>query len=260
MDFAKRLALTFSVFCFTLVACSENKSFGLANSKLSAPTFEKRPKGTLYSDQGYFEYLPAGYEEETLSPLIIFFHGLGENGNGSEQSLDLVLKNAIPNLINNGEWPEDRPFVVLSPQQQWSCPSAQQIRKFIEFALSHYKIDPARVYLTGLSCGGMGIATYLATYGGDLITAVVPVAGNMWPAWNAKRCGFTNDVAVWTFTGEQDSNFGNDRQAMNNLISCPQPRKDMRFTSYPNTGHNSWDKAYAEDIYSWMLSYSKPAP
>lgn len=257
MDFAKSSALILLIIIFS--ACSESKSLANNSFPLGEASFIKRPKGSAYADQGFYEYLPPSYSSRLASgsPLIIFFHGLGENGNGSEGSLDLVLKNAIPNLIRNEEWPEDRPFVVLVPQQQYGCPTAIQIRKFIEFALANYNVNPNQVYLTGISCGGMGIASYLSAYGGDLITAVVPVAGNMMPAWNAKRCSIANDVPIWTLTGEQDPNFNADRQAMQNFIACPQPRKDIRFTSFPNTGHSSWDQAYEQDIYTWMLSHSK---
>lgn len=250
MEFANRLVIL--IFTATIfLSCSNEEGLG----GQASPTFEKRPRGTAYSDQGYIEYLPKGYGGRLALPLLIFFHGLNHNGDGEDRSLDRILESGPTYFINKGEWPEDRRFVVLAPQQGSSCPTADQIRKFIEFAIDHYKVNPNQVHLTGISCGAMGIASYLSKYGGDKITAVIPVAGNIAPAWSAQQCNFANDVAIWTFNGEHDPNYAADNQAMQNFISCPQPRKDMRFTAYPGANHaESWAPTYSNpDVYSWLL-------
>ena len=50
-------------------------------------------------------------------PLLLFFHGFGQSGDGSANQLPYLLTDSnIPAYINSDNWPADRPFVVLAPQ------------------------------------------------------------------------------------------------------------------------------------------------
>src|SRR6218665_538778 len=56
--------------------------------------------------KGFYEYLPQGYPTSMANyPLILFIHGSGEVGQGTPESLPLVLRNGIPKLINEGSFP-----------------------------------------------------------------------------------------------------------------------------------------------------------
>ena len=50
---------------------------------------------------------------------------------------------------------------------------------------------------------------------------------------------------------------------MTNLAGCPGVTPDRaKLTIYPDLYHDGWDQAYSgslgDDIYSWMLGFSKP--
>ena len=47
------------------------------------------------------------------------------------------------------------------------CTTPNEVHDFIDYAVTHYNVDPSRVYITGLSCGAFGIWEYLGIYGGD---------------------------------------------------------------------------------------------
>jgi predicted peptidase len=162
-------------------------------------------------------------------------------------------------LIQNGQWPTSRPFVVLSPQEASAgCPSGDEVHNFISFAVTQYNVDPARIYLTGISCGAAGIIFYLQQYGNDRLAAVVPIAADPTPAWD-QGCSLVNDMALWQIQGELDpyADVNQTNQIMSNFMNCPQPRKDVRYTVYPGVGHESWPMTYdlsaGNDIYAWML-------
>ena len=74
-----------------------------------------RPLGTTGAPNGFYEYLPPGYGNGAPRPLLVFWHGVGENGNGTTE-LSKVLVHGPPGLIAENRWSADRPFVVLSPQ------------------------------------------------------------------------------------------------------------------------------------------------
>jgi predicted peptidase len=208
--------------------------------------------------------LPKGYGNGIPSPLLVFWHGVGENGAGDLTSLNNVQAHGPPKLIKANQWPATRPFVVLSPQHPGSgCPSANEIHDFITFALGKYAVDPKRVYLTGLSCGALGSASYFAQFGGDQVAASALIAGDATPIWNAKMCGFVTQTAFWAFHGDVDAsvNIAGDNATMPKFIACPKPPKtDAQYTVYPGVGHDAWTRTYdlsaGHDIYTWMLMFS----
>ena len=100
---------------------------------------------------GYVEYLPPGYGDGIARPLLVFLHGGGESGNGSEASLNAVFKLGIPKLIQNDEWPEDRPFVVLMPQYGVDASNDCQLAGQID-ALRSYRSRSTTTRWTRIAC------------------------------------------------------------------------------------------------------------
>ena len=218
--------------------------------------------GTTAAANGYWEYLPPRYSANgPPHPLLVFWHGVGENGNGTTQ-LQNVLVHGPPQLIAADLWPSSRPFVVLSPQHGGGgCPTVNEIRSFLSFGLGQYNVDPARVYLTGLSCGAIGAWGYLGQHTDSQVAAAVLIAGDGRNAFTAAGCNLGR-VAIWGFHGLADDVVSPQGtiQAMNNLIACPN-REDARLTTYPGVGHDSWTMTYdlsaGHEIYEWLLQHQR---
>ena len=217
---------------------------------------------------GYAEYLPPGYGDGTPRPLLVFHHGVGESGDGSEAELDILFNTGLPTLIENDSWPEERPFIVLMSQHDappnTSCHSVTEVRSFLEFAMSEYAVDPTRVYITGLSCGAIGSWDYLGQDTDTLVAAAVLIAGNGNPAFGNAGCELGR-VPIWAFHGDADNQVGQNGSIgpIEALNACTNPAPvEAKLTIYPGVGHNSWDMTYdgsaGHDIYAWMLGYTKP--
>jgi dienelactone hydrolase len=265
----------------------------------SARRLTAHPLGATSSPLGYYEYLPPGYGQAPKRPLLIFLHGYGGNGDGGAAQLPNVINDAgIAYYIANNGWAADRPFVVLSPQHNnldspaypypcdvafpGSCLMSHQhdygnplpagspcwapaeVRAFLDYALTHYDVDPTRVYLTGLSCGGYGVWESLAQFGVGRIAAAVPIAGDGRPALRSSGCTLAS-VPVWAFHGDADDTVepAGSIDTIAALQACPAPpAQGALLTVYPGVGHDSWDHAYSgsqgQDIYGWMLGHSTP--
>lgn len=213
---------------------------------------------------GYAEYLPPGYGEGRPRPLLVFLHGTGEAGDGSDAALGAILKLGIPEIIDDHEWPKDRPFIVLMPQYgldvAGDCQMAEQVDAFLKFALEHYDVDERRVYLTGVSCGAIGAWDYLATYGEEVVSAAVLISGHANDALQEAGCAL-GQVPIWVFHGAEDSivpkRYVADQIAQ--LRACDPPPEELEFTVYPGRDHNVWDPTYklsgGHDIYAWLLEH-----
>ena len=230
----------------------------------------QRRLGTTDAGNGFYEYLPPGYEDLQPRPLLVFWHGLGENGNGTTE-LSKVLIGGPPLLISTDKWPLTRPFVVLSPQHvsNGGCPNAIEVQAFIEWALTAYRVDPKRVFLTGLSCGAIGSWDYLGSFTDARVAAAVLVAGDPGDpaqpssAWGRGGCSL-GKVAIWAFHGDADQtvNIIFEQQTMNNLLACPMPpRRETFWTPIAGGSHFIWDSVYDNsrgDVYGWLLAHAKP--
>jgi poly(3-hydroxybutyrate) depolymerase len=235
--------------------------------------------GANGAPNGYLEYLPPGYDGTTGTPLLVFWHGIGEDGNGTSDLTKLTAWGP-PKLIANDAWDAARPFIVLSPQYTptngtiaagGGCPSSATIDTFLTWAFAHYRVDAKRVYLTGLSCGAIGSWDYLANHTGAVVAAAALLSGNpgdptqAGSAW--KRAGCTlGAVALWSFHGDADPTvpYAPDHDTTEDLIACPAPpRRDAKFTDVVGGGHAIWDPIYDlsggdGDLYAWMLENAKP--
>lgn len=217
---------------------------------------------------GYLEYLPPGYGDGGLRPLLVFLHGSGENGDGSEAALARVSKLGIPELIQAGVWPEDRPFVVLMPQYgperaEGDCDLATDVHGFLDFAMEHYEVDPERVYLTGISCGAIGIWDYLGAHTNEAVAAAVPIAGHAERAFEEAGCAL-GQVPVWAFHGAVDEIVPtvHIQGPMDRIRACRSPvPAEMQLTVYPDADHDSWTRTYdlsaGHDIYGWLLDHRR---
>jgi predicted esterase len=228
-----------------------------------------RPIGSMPGiGQGYYEYLPPHYGNGAHYPLLVFRHGIGENGNGTTD-LEKVLVHGPPKLVESDQWPESRPFVVLSVQHtvqqpNEDCPTSQEIDEFITFARDTYDIDPARVYLTGLSCGAIGSWSYLGDHVNEDVAAAVLICGDARAAWQKQMCNL-GKVPIWAFHGDKDLTVTIDEQQvpLQSLAQCTAPPPvDLTFTVYPGVQHDSWTMTYdlsnpQNDIYAWMLSHTR---
>jgi predicted peptidase len=210
--------------------------------------------------------------------LLVFWHGIGQNGDGGSE-LSKVADEGPPRVIRDDKWPDARPFIVLSPQYKGlsgeiapggGCPASANVDAFFSWALSHYNVDPKRVFLSGLSCGAVGSWDYLGEHQGAVVAAAVLICGNpgdptvAGSAWQRATCGL-GDLAIWSFHGDHDSvvPYAPDHDTMQNLAACPAPpRRAATFTTVAGGDHLIWSSIYDltggyGDVYQWLLDNAK---
>jgi predicted peptidase len=222
----------------------------------------QRQMGTTCSTLGYLEASPLGYGAGPV-PLLVFLHGLNQAGNGMSE-LERVDDFGIPRIIADGGWSESRPFLVLSPQHSGvgPCFTADELRDFLDFAYRAYDVDRSRVYVTGLSCGGIGLWNYLGLYGDSQgLAGAVPIAGDGRGPWSSAGCALGR-VPIWAFHGDADDvvSVEGTRVPVLGLQAC-EPRPDVEMVLYAGVGHDSWSATYdgsgGHDIYAWMLAHRR---
>ncbi len=112
-----------------------------------------------------------------------------------------------------------------------------------------YPVDPARVYLTGLSMGGFG-SWNLASRHPDWFAALVPICGGGDPSHAAELA----KIPTWAFHGADDKVVPPSlSQQMIEAIRAAGGKP--QYTELPGVGHDSWTPAYKDPngVLPWMF-------
>jgi len=196
----------------------------------------------------YFISLPVGYsEDDSKWPLLLFLHGAGESG----RDLEKVKSHGPPKLIAEGR---DLPFVVIAPQcrkvEDWW--PVTPLLALLDEIQGGYRIDPDRVYVTGLSMGGYGTWALACEQPGRF-AAVAPICGGGVPRLVPKM----KKLPVWAFHGAKDTIVPlSESQRMVDALAALGGR--VRFTVFPEAGHDAWTAPYSgSELYQWLLSHRR---
>ena len=266
----------------------------LSLAAISQDGLSKVPNTFVNSNcNGYLQYLPGGYTANPGNkyPLMIYFTGLGNNGDGSVgapgPNNDVSLATGLERLFTFGGTPHDQvrsnswveqytvngvpfKFVIFTPQFKdpldVHLPTPAEVDTLINYAISHFNIDTSRIYLVGASQGAGSIWDYVGAKSAYArrIAAIVPFAGVSFPVQSKANIMKYNKVAVWGLQNLYDDQvpswFTNDYvDYYNNPPQIGIPAKKTMFNS---GGHQCWpiplQRQYTENgknVYEWMLQY-----
>ena len=195
----------------------------------------------------YIAYIP-----ENCGPkpaLIVHLHGAGERGNGDNE-LEKVLVHGFPKIVNDQNLQD---CVLVMPQ----CPTGsfwtaklESLRSFIDELIGEYDIDTGRIYLCGLSMGGYGTWHAAMAYP-ELFAAIAPCCGGGM-AWNTEVL----TMPIWTFHGLSDT-VVSPNQTIEMIESLKARNANLKYDLYEGVGHNSWEKAFSEELLRWLLEQHK---
>lgn len=235
--------------CFNLLVslvllsqgCSAQKDTQLVEGEMKTVNVERL---------GFYLYYPEDYGTKANEnfPLLLFLHGGGESGD----TLTSLKSNGPPKMIAEGK---QFPFLILAPQNPhkrkwWNTRAVVQL---LDSIVTQNRVDPKRIYLTGLSRGG-GAAWEMAVQYPDKFAAMAVVCGMTpvpYAAW------IDENLPIWVFHGEEDRSIPiSESEKM--VDKLRQMGHEVKFTRYPGVGHDSWVKAYTtEELYEWFMRQVK---
>jgi predicted peptidase len=213
---------------------------------------------------GYQVFIPANYNTTTAKiPVILFLHGSGEKGTDNVNQTNVGLGPLVKALAATF------PAIVVFPQGPPGETAASAIMDRIAVAaldqvIAQYpKADPTRLYMTGLSYGG--IRGYEIAYQNPTkFAAFVPISASVCgpcltgSASTTQLQGFQlaaqtlKALPIWQFQGALDPTIkvADTRVLINTFIAAGS---SIQYTEYADLGHESWDRAYATTaMWAWL--------
>lgn len=198
----------------------------------------------------FWVYTPSAYTDTTspsaeAKPLVLFLHGGSLCGN----DLNRVLRYGTIDALRRGR---NVDAVVVAPQ----CPGKgwvpSKVMNVLEWVISHYTVDTNRIYVLGMSMGGIGTINFVGTYPHRVAAAMAICGAGRLPDY----CGLT-EVPFWVLHGTADRviPLSESQKVVRSMASCGDTSR-LIFTTLPGMNHSQpCQLFYLEDTYNWLFSH-----
>jgi len=212
---------------------------------------------------------PENYDKTKSYPLVLFLHGSGESGNDNEKQLingGSVFSNqknriAFPAIVIFPQCPGDgswAPYDESSGKIVYfnNAPPTKPMQMVI--LLMHQlkkteSVDTHRMYVTGLSMGGMGVLDLVCRHP-HMFAAAAPICGGI----VIERLKSVKKMSIRIYHGAIDPvvPVEDARSVYHELIRLGSEK--VEYFEFPGVGHGSWNSAFAQpDFMSWFFSKRK---
>lgn len=253
---------------------------GWLTKSLYDPALSAYEKRTFsYQDKSlpYRILYPLQYDPKKKYPLILFLHGAGERGSDNEKQLIhgsrlfLTPENRqkypaiviVPQCPENSFWASTKIDRSKQPVKfefdytgspTWALDAANMLVKKIS---QEESVDLERIYITGLSMGGMGTFEAVHRFPNNYAAALPICGGGNTDAFDKR----VKNIAFSVFHGDKDAvvDVKLSRDMVQKLKSLKV--KEVLYTEYPGVNHNSWDNAFSDPKYlEWMFRQRRKIP
>ncbi len=233
-------------------------------------------KQEVFSKNGhtmpYRILLPKEYDVNKKYPMLLMLHGAGERGDDNQVQLthgaDLFLNKEImedypaivvfPQCPKNSYWSNvdkkvsDKAFTFDFKEKGKPTQAMATLLKLVKQLKQEYKVDKNRIYVGGLSMGGMGTFE-IVRRDPETFAAAFTICGGAHPDTASKL----TKTDWWVFHGDADV-VVDYQHSLRMVDALKKVGAHVKFTIYEGVNHNSWENAFAEpDLLPWLFSKSK---
>ena len=208
---------------------------------------------------------PLNFNPNKQYPIHLFLHGSGERGNDNVSQLvhggKLFLKKENRELYNswvifpqaskNDWWGHIDPYKFNYDVKESKDMSL--VVKLMDNFIKRKDVNPNKVYVSGLSMGGMGTFVIL-NLRPNMFAAATPICGDGDPSLVSN---YATKVPVWIFHGSDDKTV-HPNESLKMAKAIIKFGGSPKITFYENVDHVSWNNAFAEkDFLKWIHSKTK---
>jgi pimeloyl-ACP methyl ester carboxylesterase len=196
----------------------------------------------------YARFVPAGSPPPGGWPIIVFLHGRMEAGDDPLRAVGVGIGPALMRDASRF------PAVVVFPQfptgESWKTDErANDVIAALDHTLGTVSTSVARVTLTGLSMGGQGVYE-VASRHPDRFKRLGPICG-----WASGSADVLATLPTWIHHGEKDTVIPSSESVTMRDRLKAEGAADVRLSLYPEDGHDSWSRAYADpEFVAWLIA------
>ena len=199
----------------------------------------------------YRLFIPTNYNAATRYPITLFMHGAGERG--TDNRLQLTGQTGCLVFASETNQVKYSSFMVAPqcpPGGAWADATRRaQVLGLMNLLASQYSIDTNRLYITGLSLGGMGTWDYIGQYP-NMYAAAIPMSGS----GTVSLAPRMTQTPIWNFHAFNDGTV-NVSGSRTMIDAVRRAGGNPVYTEYASGGHVIWTPAYNTPILmNWVYS------
>lgn len=218
--------------------------------------------------------LPLHFDKNKKYPLVFFLHGAGERGNDNEKQLvhggNIFLADSVrqkysaivvfPQCSTNGFWANInfrfgttlKKGIISFNKDGAPTKDMELAIQLFKYLQENYPLDKNRLYIGGLSMGGMGTFEMVRRMPNTFASAFAICGGA-----DTSTAAQLTKTAWWIFHGLKD-NVVDPEFSKSMTAALKDNGAEVKLTLYPEDGHDSWDDAFKEpQLFSWIFSHRK---
>ncbi len=216
---------------------------------------------------------PENFNPEMHYPVLLFLHGAGERGSDNEKQLvhgarmflRPPVRQAFPAIILFPQCPADSYWASVKvdrsqggvsldfSQDMPATRPLELVGQLLDSVTQEPFADKSRLYVMGLSMGGMGTFEIVAR-NPELFAAAVPVCGGGKPELASR---YAQTTPFWIFHGALDD-VVTPVHSTEMALAIQRAGGAPALTIFPYANHNSWDPAFAHpDLLPWLFAQHK---
>jgi predicted peptidase len=243
-----------------------------ATSAQDTSLFKRQVYGKGADTLNYRILYPSRYDVNKKYPVVVFLHGSGERGSdnakqlqhGAKLFLDSMNRLKYPAFVIFPQCPENSFWANINRAPTGGADSLSKfafvssgnaskplslVMQLLDSIAETPQVEKNRIYLGGLSMGGMGTFEMLWRKP-NFFAAAIPICGGGDPK---KVQTYATNFPAWIFHGAADDvvPVSYSRVMVNSLKAAGAK---VKYTEYPGVGHDSWTNAFAEPkLLEWLF-------
>ncbi len=208
---ANRLCTT-AIFAFTVLSST-------LRAQTPSNVMQLRKQSGTGMTLFYHLYKPAGYSSSAKYPLILAFHGVGEDGDSA--NTEYIDKNGLVSAWVATAFQSKHPCFVVAPHNPsgswidtaWTVsntnvryrqgPISSRLAtamRILDSLTREFSIDTTRLYVTGLSIGGWATWDLVTRFPGKF-AAAFPQSGGV----DTSKASLLAQTPIWSYNGKLDN-------------------------------------------------------
>ncbi len=213
---------------------------------------------------------PENYDLTRKYPVILFLHGAGERGNDNEKQLthgaslfaDPDVRMDYPSVVIFPQCPENESWIEYErtesgelsfPKNPKMSLSLLLAKKLVDNVVKSESVDKRRIYVMGLSMGGMGTFDLICRYP-RYFAAAIPICGGV----ETSRLKKVKKMPIRIFHGGADPVVSREFSRNAHIELKARGSRRVEYIEFAGVGHDSWTPAFAyPDFLGWLYYQSK---
>ena len=252
--------LLIAITTILVTACASfRKSSNVGSSVLLSD--QGVPYKYMFCEDSRLNYLitfPEDYDHEKQYPMIVYLHSMAERGNELQKLIrnEAGQGNGLSKYALDNKLPQ---FITISPlcpdRIYWSF-LTKRLNILLGNIINDKSIDIDRIYLTGVSMGGMGTWSFAMDYP-HWFAGIAPISGGIYKPFMSDNIQEIQNIPIWIF----HDNFDNEipiEKTLGILKKLEEAKADVNITIYKKGEHYLNNIVFEEGaLFDWFLQHRK---